>query len=280
MESSKQYQINKRIVYLAYRKVKANKGSPGIDGIGFEEFERNLKNYLYKLWNRMSSGSCFPKPVMAVEIPKKNGGVRVLGIPTIEDRIAQMTATLYIEPILDPLFHEDSYGYRPNKSALNAVGRAREQCWKYDYVIDIDIKGLFDNIDHELLMKAVRKHVRAPWILFLDLDQIDNAFRLHDEIRLIAAIPVVSDVELHRMGAQPVQHVGVSIQNEGKRQLALVAVKLGRTENAPLDPGKQHGLVFLGKGLVWSYFSVQVYCGSILYPLTLTISSCRKPFSQ
>lgn len=94
MESSKQYQIDKRIVYLAYRKVKANKGSPGIDGIGFEEYERNLKNNLYKLWNRMSSGSYFPKPVMAVEIPKKNGGVRVLGIPTIEDRIAQMTATL------------------------------------------------------------------------------------------------------------------------------------------------------------------------------------------
>ena len=165
MESSKQYKIDKRIVYLAYRKVKANKGSPGIDGIGFEEYERNLKNNLYKLWNRMNSGSYFPKPVMAVEIPKKNGGVRVLGIPTTEDRIAQMTATLYIEPILDPLFHVDSYGYRPNKSALDAVGRARERCWKYDYVIDLDIKGLFDNIDHELLMKAVRKHVRAPWIL-------------------------------------------------------------------------------------------------------------------
>ena len=165
MENSKQYQIDKRIVYLAYRKVKANKGSPGIDGIGFEDYERNLKNNLYKLWNRMSSGSYFPKPVMAVDIPKKNGGVRVLGIPTIEDRIAQMTAALYIEPILDPLFHEDSYGYRPNKSALDAVGRARERCWKYDYVIDLDIKGLFDNIDHELLMKAVRKHVRAPWIL-------------------------------------------------------------------------------------------------------------------
>ena len=139
MESSKQYHIDKRIVYLAYRKVKANRGSPGIDGIGFEDYERNLKNNLYKLWNRMSSGSYFPKPVMAVEIPKKNGGVRVLGIPTIEDRIAQMTAKLYIEPVLDPLFHEDSYGYRPNKSALDAVGKARERCWKYDYVIDLDI---------------------------------------------------------------------------------------------------------------------------------------------
>ena len=135
MESSKQYKIDKRIVYLAYKKVKANKGSPGIDGTNFEAYERNLKDNLYKLWNRMSSGSYFPKAVMAVEIPKKSGGVRVLCVPTIEDRVAQMTAKLYIEPRLDALFHEDSYGYRPNKSAINAVGKARERCWKYDYVI-------------------------------------------------------------------------------------------------------------------------------------------------
>ena len=165
MVSSKQYQIDKRIMYHAYRKVKANKGSPGMDGTSFEDYEKNLKNNLYKLWNRMSSGSYFPKPVMAVEIPKKNGGIRVLGIPTIEDRIAQMTATLYIGSSLDRMFHEDSYGYRPSKSALDAVGKARERCWKYDYVIDLDIKGLFDNIDHDLLMKAVKKHVKESWIL-------------------------------------------------------------------------------------------------------------------
>lgn len=164
MEGSKQYQIDKRVVYLAYKKVRANKGSPGIDGIGFAEYEENLKNNLYRLWNRMSSGSYFPKPVMAVEIPKKSGGVRVLGIPTIEDRVAQMTAKLYIEPRLDMLFHKDSYGYRPSKSALDAVGKARERCWKYDYVIDLDIKGLFDNIDHDLLMRAVRRHVNEAWI--------------------------------------------------------------------------------------------------------------------
>ena len=145
MENSKQYRIDKKTVYLAYKKVKANKGSPGIDGISFEEYETELGNNLYKLWNRMSSGSYFPKPVMAVEIPKKNGGIRVLGVPTIEDRVAQMTVKLYVEPKLDGLFHEDSYGYRPNKSAIDAVGRARERCWKYDYVIDLDIKGLFDN---------------------------------------------------------------------------------------------------------------------------------------
>lgn len=165
MKSSKQYQINKKIMYQAYKKVKAKGGGPGIDGIDFEKYARNLKDNLYKLWNRMSSGSYFPKPVMAVEIPKKTGGVRVLGIPTIEDRIAQMTAKLYMEPEIDLIFHEDSYGYRPNKSALEAVGKARERCWVKDYVIDLDIKGMFDNIDHELLMKAVRKHTKEAWIL-------------------------------------------------------------------------------------------------------------------
>jgi len=144
--------------------VKENKGSAGVDGADFEKYEANLKDNLYKLWNRMSSGSYFPKAVKAVEIPKKNGGTRRLGIPTIDDTIAQMTAKLLVEPILDPLFHEDSYGYRPNKSAIDAVGMARQRCWKYDYVIDLDLKGMFDNIDHELLMRAVRKHVKERWI--------------------------------------------------------------------------------------------------------------------
>jgi group II intron reverse transcriptase/maturase len=165
MENSKPYKIPKQTVMAAYKKVKVNKGSAGVDGKDFEKYEENLKDNLYKLWNRMSSGSYFPKPVKAVEIPKKDGGTRRLGIPTIDDRIAKMTAKLAIEPILEPLFHEDSYGYRPNKSATNAVGVARQRCWKYDYVIDLDIKGLFDNIDHELLMRAVRKHVKERWIL-------------------------------------------------------------------------------------------------------------------
>lgn len=165
MENSKPYKIPKQTVMAACKKVKANKGSAGVDGKDFEKYEENLKDNLYKLWNRMSSGSYFPKPVKAVEIPKKDGGTRRLGIPTIDDRIAQMIAKLAIEPILEPLFHEGSYGYRPNKSATDAVGVARQRCWKYDYVIDLDIKGLFDNIDHELLMKAVRKHVKERWIL-------------------------------------------------------------------------------------------------------------------
>lgn len=165
MENSKPYRIPKQMVWIAYKKVKANKGSAGVDGIDFGKYEENLKDNLYKLWNRMSSGSYFPKAVKAVEIPKKDGGARRLGIPTIDDRIAQMTAKLLVEPILEPLFNEDSYGYRPNKSAIDAVGVARQRCWRYDYVIDLDIKGLFDNIDHELLMKAVRKHVKEQWIL-------------------------------------------------------------------------------------------------------------------
>lgn len=164
MRKSKPYEIPKTAVMEAYKKVKRNKGSAGIDGITFEDFERDLKGNLYKLWNRMSSGSYFPSPVLAVEIPKKNGGTRRLGIPTIADRIAQMVARMFVEHKVEPIFHEDSYGYRPGKSALDAVGKARERTWKYDYVLELDIKGLFDNIDHRLLMKAVEKHVDEKWV--------------------------------------------------------------------------------------------------------------------
>ena len=164
MNKSKQYEIPKRAVIDAYQRVKANKGSAGIDGIDFEKFEEKLNNNLYKIWNRMSSGSYFPSPVMAVEIPKKSGGTRRLGIPTITDRVAQMVARMYVEKAVEPMFCEDSYGYRPNKSALDAIETTRKRCWKYDYVIELDVKGLFDNIDHELLMKVVHRHVKEPWI--------------------------------------------------------------------------------------------------------------------
>lgn len=163
MNESKQYDIPKRVVIEAYQKVKANKGSAGIDGMNFQKFEEKLNNNLYKIWNRMSSGSYYPQPVMAVEIPKKSGGVRRLGIPTITDRVAQMVARMYVERAVEPLFCEDSYGYRPNKSALDAVEMTRKRCWRYDYVIELDVKGLFDNIDHELLMRVVHKHVRETW---------------------------------------------------------------------------------------------------------------------
>lgn len=164
MNESKQYDIPKKAVIEAYKRVKANKGSAGIDGINFEKFEGKLNNNLYKIWNRMSSGSYFPSPVMAVEIPKKTGGVRRLGIPTITDRVAQMVARMYVESAVEPMFCDDSYGYRPNKSALDAIEMTRKRCWRYDYVIELDVKGLFDNIDHELLMRVVRRHVKEVWI--------------------------------------------------------------------------------------------------------------------
>jgi group II intron reverse transcriptase/maturase len=169
MKDGKPFNIPKQAVWTAYKKVKANQGSAGIDGQSLTDFEKDLQNNLYKIWNRMSSGSYVPPPVKAVEIPKKAGGTRRLGIPTVSDRIAQMVAKMYMEPYVEMIFHEDSYGYRPNKSALDAVGKARQRCWKYDYVIEFDIRGLFDNIDHKLLMKAVRKHVKEPWtILYIE----------------------------------------------------------------------------------------------------------------
>jgi group II intron reverse transcriptase/maturase len=157
--------IEKRRVYEAYKAVKSNKGAAGVDGQTIEQFEADLGGNLYKIWNRMSSGSYFPPPVRAVAIPKKSGGERILGVPTVGDRIAQMVVKQLIEPDLDPIFLPDSYGYRPRKSALDAVGVTRERCWKYDWVLEFDIKGLFDNLPHELLLRAVRKHVKCKWAL-------------------------------------------------------------------------------------------------------------------
>jgi RNA-directed DNA polymerase len=165
----KPFEISRHQVMEAFKLVSANKGAPGIDGKTIEELEADLKNNLYKLWNRMSSGSYFHKPVKGVEIPKKNGGVRLLGVPTVEDRIAQMVARLSLEPLLEPIFCDDSYGYRPNKSAIEAIRVTRKRCWQYDWLIEFDIKGLFDNIDHELLMKAVRKHTDSKWtVLYIE----------------------------------------------------------------------------------------------------------------
>jgi len=163
--TDKPFKIEKRRVYEAYQAVKSNKGAAGVDGQTIEQFEADLKGNLYKIWNRMSSGTYFPPPVRAVSIPKKSGGERILGVPTVSDRIAQMVVKQLIEPGLDPIFLPDSYGYRPRKSALDAVGVTRERCWKYDWVLEFDIRGLFDNIDHELLLRAVRKQVKCNWAL-------------------------------------------------------------------------------------------------------------------
>jgi RNA-directed DNA polymerase len=152
-------------VYEAYKAVKSNHGAAGVDGQTIEQFEANLGRNLYKIWNRMSSGTYFPPSVRAVSIPKKSGGERILGVPTVSDRIAQMVVKQLIEPDLDPIFLVDSYGYRPKKSALDAVGVTRKRCWKYDWVLEFDIKGLFDNISHDLLLKAIRKHVKCKWAL-------------------------------------------------------------------------------------------------------------------
>lgn len=161
----KQFNIDKQTVMKAYRLVKANAGSAGVDKVSLEAFEKDLKGNLYKIWNRMSSGSYFPPAVRAVSIPKKNGGQRILGVPTVADRVAQTVVKLQIELAFEEIFLPDSYGYRPGKSALDAVGVTRQRCWKMDWVLEFDIKGLFDNISHELLMKAVRKHVQDKWAL-------------------------------------------------------------------------------------------------------------------
>ena len=165
MTSTKPFVIAKRAVWEAYQQVKANRGAAGIDGETLAMFEQNLSRNLYKLWNRMSSGSYFPPPVKQVEIPKAKGGMRKLGIPTVSDRIAQTVVKRIIEPILDPIFHEDSYGYRPGKSAKQAVAVTRKRCWQYAWVVEFDIKSAFDQIDHGLLLKAVRSHIKEGWIL-------------------------------------------------------------------------------------------------------------------
>lgn len=165
MEKAKSYNISKYVVVEAFKRVKANKGAPGVDGMTIKDFERDLEGNLYKIWNRMSSGSYLPPPVKTEEIPKGDGKIRKLGIPTVPDRVAQMVVKIYLEPLVEPHFKKDSYGYRPGKSALDAVGVARTRCWRYDWVVDMDIKGFFDNINHELMMRAVKKHTQEPWIL-------------------------------------------------------------------------------------------------------------------
>lgn len=164
MTDSKSFDISRYVFAQAFWEVKANKGSAGIDGITIDEYEKKLEGNLYKLWNRMSSGTYFPKPVKQVLIPKKNGKMRPLGIPTVEDRVAQTVAKQYIEPALEEIFLEESFGYRPNKSALDAIGVTRKNCWKYDWVVEFDIVGLFDNIDHSLLYKAFDKHFEEKWL--------------------------------------------------------------------------------------------------------------------
>jgi RNA-directed DNA polymerase len=202
----KPFEISKRVVWEAYLRVKANKGAAGVDGCTIEQYEQELKNNLYRLWNRMSSGSYFPPPVKAVEIPKASGGVRVLGVPTVDDRIAQTVAAMYLERRVEPIFHPDSYGYRPRRSALDAVGRCRERCWRNDWVIDLDIRAFFDSVDHSLMLKAVERHTDQEWILLYVRRWLIAPIQMQDGIVVArdrgtpqgsAISPVLANLYLH-----------------------------------------------------------------------------------
>ena len=203
---AKPFCISKKEVWEAYQRVKANKGAAGTDGQTIEGFERNLKRNLYKIWNRMSSGSYFPPPIRTVKIPKKSGGERSLGIPTVADRIAQQVVKARLEPEMDPGFHADSYGYRPGKSALDAVSQARRRCWRYDWVLDLDIKAFFDNLDQSLLLRAVKKHALQRWMVIY-IERWLKAPVLEEDGRLIprekgtpqggVASPLLANLFLH-----------------------------------------------------------------------------------
>lgn len=205
---AKPFSISKQIVWEAWLKVKANQGVSGVDEESISEFEKKLKDNLYRIWNRMSSGSYFPPPVRMVSISKTGGGERILGIPTVSDRVAQMVAKMYLEPIVEPQFHEDSYGYRPKKSTKDAVAQARQRCWRNDWVVDIDIKGFFDNIDHTLMMYAVRKHTQCKWLL-LYIERWLKASAITPNGRLIerktgtpqggVASPLLANIFLHHV---------------------------------------------------------------------------------
>jgi RNA-directed DNA polymerase len=203
----KSFSIDKRVVWEAWQQVKANQGAPGIDEEAISEFERDLQGNLYKLWNRLSSGSYMPPPVKAVQIPKKDGrGLRTLGVPTVADRVAQTVAKLYLEPKVEPHFHPDSYGYRPNRSALDAVGVCRERCWKSDWLIDCDLHSFFDLVDHSLMLKAVAAHTKERWVLLYverwlkaPLDKGDGNLAARDRgtPQGSAISPVLANIYLH-----------------------------------------------------------------------------------
>jgi group II intron reverse transcriptase/maturase len=165
-QTVKSFDISKRLVFEAWVKVRQNGGAPGVDAVSIDRFESNERDNLYKLWNRMSSGSYFPGPVRAVEIPKDHGeGVRVLGVPNVADRIAQTAAAMLLEERLEPIFHHDSYGYRPGRSAHDALAAARKRCWEKDWVLDLDVRAFFDSVPHDLLLKAVAHHTDERWVL-------------------------------------------------------------------------------------------------------------------
>ena len=203
----KSFDISKKVVLEAWERVRSNQGGVGVDGQSIEDFERDLSGNLYKIWNRLSSGTYMPPPVMAVEIPKKHAlGVRTLGVPTVADRVAQTVVKLYLEPNVEKVFHEDSYGYRPGRSALEAVATCRKRCWKYDWIIDMDYQSFFDTLDHELVLKAVAHHTDQRWVLLYVDRWLKAPIRQVDGITVArdcgtpqgsAISPVLANVFLH-----------------------------------------------------------------------------------
>jgi RNA-directed DNA polymerase len=204
---AKSFVISKKVVLEAWESVKDNQGGAGVDGQSIEDFERNLSGNLYKVWNRLSSGTYMPPPVKEVKVPKKHAlGVRTLGVPTVADRVAQTVVKLYLEPNVEPVFHEDSYGYRPGRSALDAVGVCRKRCWKYDWAIDLDYRSFFDSLDHSLVLKAVSHHTDQRWVLlYVDrwlkapIQQVDGAVVARDRgtPQGSAISPVLANLFLH-----------------------------------------------------------------------------------
>jgi RNA-directed DNA polymerase len=179
--SGKPFDVSKWEVWEAWERVKANKGAPGVDGRSIEDFEKDLKGNLYKIWNRMSSGSYFPPPVRAVEIPKSHGGgTRILGVPTVADRVAQTVVAKRIEEKVEPAFHDDSYGYRPGRSALHAIETCRRRCWKSAWVIDLDIQKFFDSVSWDLVVKAVEANTDLPWVVLYVKRWLEAPLQLSD----------------------------------------------------------------------------------------------------
>jgi RNA-directed DNA polymerase len=203
----KSFQIPKQLVWEAYRRVKANKGAAGVDGQSMDDFEEDLKNNLYKIWNRMSSGTYFPPAVKAVEIPKPHGGgTRILGVPTVGDRIAQTVVAMRLETRTESIFHPDSYGYRPRKSAHDALRKCRERCWRKDWVLDLDIRKFFDSLDHDLVIKTVEANTTDKWVLLYVKRWLQAPLQLPDGTRRerdkgtpqgSAVSPILANLFLH-----------------------------------------------------------------------------------
>ena len=207
--TEKSFVISKQLVWEAYQRVKAHQGAPGVDGQSIVDFEADLRNNLYRIWNRMSSGTYFPPPVRAVAIPKPHGGgTRVLGVPTVGDRIAQTVVALTLEPRTEAVFHRDSYGYRPGKSAHQALAACRERCWKKDWVLDVDIRAFFDSLNHDLVVKAVQANITTEqrWVLLYVKRWLTAPLQLSDGIlqqrdrgtpQGSAVSPVLANLVLH-----------------------------------------------------------------------------------